>query len=202
MADSSLAVRNNATHRVLREDDELAAYLHVTRYRMLMILQRRAATVSQIAEKLGVHPANLTRHMRILEEAGLVWLVEKRDTGRNLEKYYTATATSFEVVSDADRLEAPHKIALALARSDISAAIERVPDADPGLTKVQLVSIRIAPDRASNFSDELEALAARYQQAEANDGDPYHMLLALYPGDAAIADQGETIRFRKSWRKQ
>lgn len=80
------------------------------------------ATASQLGKRLGVHPANLTRHIRTLVEAGLVELVEKRDTGRNLEKYYAATADSFDIAPEIKTIRSPHKLALAFSRSDLSAA--------------------------------------------------------------------------------
>ena len=70
------------THKTLTTEAEIAAYMNRTRMAILNALRDGAGTASQIAAKLGVHPANLTRHMRLLEEAGLIELVEKRDIGR------------------------------------------------------------------------------------------------------------------------
>ncbi len=91
------------TDRTLSSEAEIAAYLHRTRMAILDVLRDGAATATQIAARLGVHPANLTRHIRVLEEAGLVVLVEKRDTGRNLEKYYAAIGWQLQVAPDTGR---------------------------------------------------------------------------------------------------
>src|SRR5262249_45972522 len=100
-------------HRTLTAQAEIEAYLHNTRMQMLAVLRDGPATGAQIAERLGVHPANLTRHLRTLLDAGLIELVERRDTGRNVEKYYAAAAHSFDVAPEADALGAPHKVGLA-----------------------------------------------------------------------------------------
>jgi len=95
------------SHRTLRTEAEIAAYLHRSRIAILDALRHGPATASQIAQGMGVHAANLTRHLRILERAGLIALVEKRDTGRNLEKYYAAVASSFDVAPEAANIQAP-----------------------------------------------------------------------------------------------
>src|SRR5215471_2715194 len=133
------------SHRTLRTEAEIAAYLHRSRMAILDVLRQGPATASQIAQRMGVHPANLTRHLRILERAGLIALVDKRDTGRNLEKYYAAVAVSFDVAPDAANLKAPHKIALAFARSDLSAALAQMPDDPSGIVKVHVLEASIAP---------------------------------------------------------
>ena len=142
---------DRARHKTLTSEREIGAYLHRTRMSILDALRSGPATVSQIAARIGVHPANLTRHVRILEGAGLVVLVEKRDTGRNLEKYYQAAARSFDVAPDAAALKAPHKTALALARSDLSAALARLPDTSPGAVQVFSIGARLTPDRMREF---------------------------------------------------
>ena len=73
---------------VLTEDDQVRAYVHPTRIIILKQLAKGKSTVSGMAKKLGVHPANLTHHFKKLEKSGLIKLVEKKDIGKNIEKYY------------------------------------------------------------------------------------------------------------------
>ena len=173
-----------ATHRTLTSAREVGAYLHRTRLSILGALGDGPATVSQVAARLGVHPANLTRHVRILERAGLITLVEKRDTGRNLEKYYQASAHSFDVAPDQEALTAPHKIALAMARSELSAAMARLPDRSPGAVQVFSVGARLTPRRLRAFLAALARLAARFEGANRDTGEVYRLTLALFPGEA------------------
>lgn len=178
------------THKTLTSEVEIAAYVHRTRMRMLAVLRDGPATVSKIAERLGVHPANLTRHMRILEDAGLAKLIEKRDTGRNLEKWYAATATSFDVAPDAGALKAPHKIALAFARSDLSAALSRLGDDEARPVNVLVLKTRLSPDEIDALEAELAAIAGRYGAEDGErEGNPYHLMLAFYPGEEGALDE-------------
>jgi DNA-binding transcriptional ArsR family regulator len=170
-------------HRTLSTDQEIKAFLHRTRMDILSALRDGPTTASKIGERLGVHPANLTRHIRTLVSAGLVELVEKRDTGRNLEKYYAATAVSFDVAPEAGSVASPHRLALVHARSDISAALARIPDDDSPPVVVLIAGARISGKEIERFKKELDRLIASFSSADESTGTPYHLSLALYPGD-------------------
>ncbi len=189
---------DNDVHRTLTTEAEISAYLHRSRMAILDVLRDGAATATQIAARLGVHPANLTRHIRVLESAGLVALVEKRDTGRNLEKYYAATAGSFIVAPDTTSLTAPHKIALTFARSELSAALARLPDELASPVVASALEVRISPDNAKAFAEELARLGERFAAADESDGEAYQLVLALYPGDPATIDHRQSIRLRST----
>ena len=182
------------TDRTLSAEAEISAYLHRSRMAILEVLRDGPATATQIAARLGVHPANLTRHVRVLEEAGLVALVEKRDTGRNLEKYYAATARRFRVAPETANLTAPHKIALTFARSELSAALVRLPDETTGPVTALVLRASVAPGMAKAFAEELAALAERFSAADRGDGQAYQLVLALYPGDADTNEERQSIR--------
>ncbi|MFI6984075.1 ArsR/SmtB family transcription factor [Embleya sp. NPDC050154] len=185
---------SSKTRRVLTTEAEIAAYLHRTRMAILDALRDGAATATQVARRLDVHPANLTRHIRILESAGLVILVEKRDTGRNLEKYYAASAERFTVAPAPTDMTAPHKIALTFARSELSAALARLPDKSSDPIVALTLGVRIAPGDASAFADELVRLGERFSAADREDGRPYQLVLAIYPGEDVTADGRQEIR--------
>jgi DNA-binding transcriptional ArsR family regulator len=73
------------------------AYFHPVRMKILNFLTRERLTISQTAERLKVHPANIAHHFRVLQSAALIRLVEERDLGRVIEKYYEAVATVFDI---------------------------------------------------------------------------------------------------------
>jgi DNA-binding transcriptional ArsR family regulator len=179
--------------RTLTTEEEIAAYLHRTRMAVLDALRDGPATVTQVATRLGVHPANLTRHVRALERAGLIALVEKRDTGRNLEKYYAATARHFRVAPGIAALAAPHRIALTFAASEIAAAAVRLPATDAGPVAALVTRATVPPSQATAFARELGALAQRFGAADAGTGQAFHLVLALYPGGDDVHD-GPPIR--------
>ena len=80
---------------VIHSDEQIRAYVHPTRMVILDLLAKEKMTVTGIARQLDTHPANITHHIKQLEKAGLIVLVEKRETGKNLEKYYRASCLSF-----------------------------------------------------------------------------------------------------------
>jgi DNA-binding transcriptional ArsR family regulator len=189
-------------YRTLTTEAEVSAYLHRSRMAILDVLRGGPATATQIAARLEVHPANLTRHIRVLEAAGLVALVEKRDTGRNLEKYYATTARRFRVAPDSATLTAPHKIALSFVRSELSAALVRLPDETTDPVIALAVRASIAPGRARAFAKELARLGERFSDSDHDDGEAYQLVLALYPGGPDANDERESIRLASRTDKQ
>ena len=184
------------THKTLTSEAEIAAYMNRSRMAILEVLRDGPATASHIAAKLEVHPANLTRHLRVLEDAGLIALVEKRDTGRNLEKYYAAAAWSFDVAPDVSKFTAPHKLALAFARSEFSAALARLPDGTDVFAKIFVTAARVDPAALGAFSEELSRLAEKFRASDDSVGEAFHLVMALYPGETSAALRPE-IRFAK-----
>ena len=96
------------------------------RLRILNFLVHERLTVSQVATRLKVHPANLTHHFRILRRAGLTRLAEERDIGRVVEKYYEAVAPLFDVRPAPENAKQVGRKVLTLLRSDLSGNIERL----------------------------------------------------------------------------
>lgn len=185
--------------KVLRTGAEVGAYLHRTRMEILDVLHAGPATSSQVAARMGVHPANLTRHLRTLLGAGLIELVERRDTGRTVEKYYAAVAGSFVVEPDVAALGEPHMIALGFAHSQLAAALTRLPDEAEGPIAALSLAVRLTPAAAEAYARELVSLAERFAAAEEPAGEPFEIVLALYPGaDPAPSGPGGRVRLTRT----
>jgi DNA-binding transcriptional ArsR family regulator len=162
--------------------EELRAYAHPTRLAILSILAGKALTLTNVAQQMGVHPANLSRHLKILERAGLIVLVEKRDTGRNLEKYYKAAAASFtpdfEGLCPADK----RKMALGILRDELNAAILRV-EAGELAESDMLVFVsgaRLHPKDLAAFRKKLAGLVKSFSSRDTPDGRAYTLGLSLF----------------------
>jgi len=186
--------------QTLTTEAEISAYVHRTRMQLLTALRDGPATSTMMARQLDVHPANLTRHIRTLKEAGLITLVEKRDTGRNLEKWYAASARTYEVAPDAEGLKAPHKIGIAFARSDLSEALARLPDEEPEDVCTWVVETSVDAAQVAAFQAELKTLAEKFQSATSDkDARPFHLVLAMYPGDESNEPRTpEHIRLKRT----
>lgn len=66
------------------------------RRNIIDLAKEKPVTVSQIAEALGEKPSRLYYHVKKLEEAGILELVETRQHGNLIEKYYKAVPKSLE----------------------------------------------------------------------------------------------------------
>jgi DNA-binding transcriptional ArsR family regulator len=80
--------------------EQLRAIADMLRLRIVDLLYERPMTVTQLAERLGIAPAKVHYHVRELEKVGLLRLVETREKGGILEKYYQPVARSFEVAKE------------------------------------------------------------------------------------------------------
>jgi DNA-binding transcriptional ArsR family regulator len=76
---------------------QLKALTDPLRLRVLEAFVQRQATTKQVAELLGEKPTKLYHHVQMLEEAGLLRLVETRQNRGTVEKHYRAVARDFTV---------------------------------------------------------------------------------------------------------
>ncbi len=67
------------------------------RVEILRILMAEPATLSQLGERLEMHPAKVRYHLKQLEEAGLANLTETHQVRGFIEKYYQASARAYRV---------------------------------------------------------------------------------------------------------
>lgn len=70
------------------------------RLRLMEYLIREPLTVTQLGERVGESPAKVHYHVRELERAGVVRLVETREKGGILEKYYRTVARNIQLAHD------------------------------------------------------------------------------------------------------
>ena len=98
----------------LESVEQLRAIAGELRERILEPLTRNSMTVTQLGELLGEAPAKIHYHVRELERVGLVKLVETREKGGILEKYYRAVADSFLVPANLLRTTPPDESIAAL----------------------------------------------------------------------------------------
>jgi putative molybdopterin biosynthesis protein len=84
------------THRI-DQTGQLKALTDPHRVEILRLIMAEPATLSQLGAALDRHPAWIRHHVKQLEGAELVELVESRKVGGYVEKYYGATAKAFAV---------------------------------------------------------------------------------------------------------
>lgn len=169
----------------LTTEDQVRAYVNPTRLTILAFLAEEQQSVSMVARRLGVHPANLTHHFKILEKAALIRLVEKRETGKNLEKFYRAVAYHFTVELDQQAAD-PRLTALAILRDNLDAALRylRAEPADQPVLGL-LKTVRIPEEALDAFQRRLVTLADEFAGQSAATGLVYTFNASLYPAQAA-----------------
>ncbi len=77
--------------------EQLRAVSDMLRMRIIDILQERPMTVTQVSERLDMSPAKVHYHVHELEKVGLLKLVETREKGGILEKYYQPIARNISI---------------------------------------------------------------------------------------------------------
>jgi DNA-binding transcriptional ArsR family regulator len=157
------------------------AYLHPVRMKILTFLARERLTISQTAERLKVHPANITHHFRLLQSAGLIRLVEERDIGRVVEKYYQAVAPLFDIRPPEGSVKSVNKKGLSFLRDDLSVSINLLKADDSEQVFGQIERARIDGKTFWAFARRLRGLIEEFETVACEHGTTYALNLSLYP---------------------
>jgi len=85
---------------LLRTEEQVRAVGNLARFRILGVLAEQAATVTQLAERVGLLKGSVSYHLRVLAAAGLIRLVHTRTVRGGTERYWGRVARAFEVATD------------------------------------------------------------------------------------------------------
>ena len=133
----------------IQSDEQLRAVASHTRHRILRVLRDGPATITQIAERLGIAKGSSNHHVKILAKAGLVAVVETRKVGGVTEQYYAMTGR---------RIELPEPVA---GQPDtlMRNALADVEEAPPNEQKtVFLKHARLSPEAWDEFDKRVNGL--------------------------------------------
>jgi DNA-binding transcriptional ArsR family regulator len=184
---------------VIRSPKSAAALLDPTRQRLLGHL-REPDSASGLARRLRLPRQRINYHLKVLEGAGLVELVEERRKGNCLERVVRATARAFiispealgalgpSVETAADRLSSAYLIATAgRAIRDVAALEDRARKEGKRVATLTLdADVRFASaETRAKFADELAGalarIAARYHDDRAPGGRRFRLIAAVHP---------------------
>jgi DNA-binding transcriptional ArsR family regulator len=175
-----------------------AAILNPMRARILDVL-REPASATGVAKVLQLPRQKVNYHLRELEKAGFVEEVEQRRSGNCIERIVRARASHYLInpqllgtlagnPDQMDHFSASYLIALAAqAIRDVAAGQEKATDSKKRLSTFSLhsdVRFATAADReafATELSNTLARLIARYHDDDAPSGRSYRFLIAGYP---------------------
>ena len=196
--------------QVIREAEPAAAALDPVRQHLLAQLAEPDSAAG-LARRLGLPRQRINYHLRALETAGLVELVEERRKGNCFERVVRATARSFVISPEALGVVGPGPEAAAdrLSSAYLLAAAGRV-IRDIGALEAQAraegkrfatltldAEVRFAnPEKRAQFARELTdavaRLAAKYHDEHAPGGRPFRLLAAVHPTPAGAVTPGAT----------
>ena len=130
-------------------DQQLHAVGSLARHHVLRVLRDGPATVTQIADRLGIAKGSSHYHVRVLAKAGLIRLVETRKVRGVEERYYAMAATAIGLPESGPG-EPDHLMRHALAD------LESAPANDQ--KTVRLKHARLSPAAFGAFEARLHAL--------------------------------------------
>ncbi|WP_344207463.1 ArsR/SmtB family transcription factor [Nonomuraea bangladeshensis] len=135
-------------------DEQLRAVSNLTRHRIMAMLRFEPATITQIAQRMGLAKGSSSYHVRLLERAGLVKVVRTRKVRGVTERYYAMAARSIELP---DPGPGQPDVLLRNAVADLEAS-----PAD-GERHVKMTHLRLTEEQFAELGARLEALADEYR---------------------------------------
>jgi DNA-binding transcriptional ArsR family regulator len=188
---------------IVRSAESAVALLDPTRRQLLAHL-KEPDSATGLGRRLKLPRQRINYHLKILEGAGLVELVEERRKGNCLERVVRATAHAFIISPEAlgelgpsaelaaDRLSSAYLVAAAGRAIREVAVLEdkarREGKRVATLTLETDVRFASAEDRAKfaeELTDAVTRIAARYHDDHAPGGRRYRLLAAVHPVPAA-----------------
>lgn len=159
--------------------EQLRAVADPLRIQIIDLLISRPMTVTQLGEALGLAPAKIHYHVRELEKVGLLRLVEKREKGGVLEKYYQSIARDFSVSKDLFLTASPDDSLAALGayidqvKGDFLRACRVALERKDGQTPLTLGGARlyITPEEHRQLFDQIIALFKQYENQRGVEGE-------------------------------
>jgi DNA-binding transcriptional ArsR family regulator len=135
-------------------DEQLRAVSNLTRHRIMAVLRFEPATITQIADRVGLAKGSSSYHVRLLERAGLVKVVRTRKVRGVTERYYAMAART---IAMPDPGRGPD-VLMRHAVADLEAAPR------DGERHVRMAHLRLTDEQFAELGARLQALADEYRE--------------------------------------
>ena len=166
------------------------------RWRMLGVIQHRPATAKQIADILHMAPGTINHHLQVLESAGLVQVVARRQTHGIVAKYYTRTARVFKFAFSAE-VTGSTSVSLDIVtrgRDDLMETLGQgdIAEAEDAVCSAGLPRARLSAERAGYYRKRLNDLTDEMlHEPDDPSGQVYDLLVALFRAPAYVQGDGD-----------
>lgn len=173
--------------------EQMRALADPLRIRIVAELARRPLTATQVGERVGVAANKAHYHVRELERVGLVRLVEKRERGGILEKYFRAVARSisfttalFGSVSPDERIAAASGALEVVVAHFLQSLAESISDPEgPARTALIGANAWLTDVQFKEVAEQLQSLLSPYSRRPADpaarERTVYHILYTTDP---------------------
>ena len=191
---------------IVRDPEQAAVLLQPVRLRMMEAL-RAPLSASGLARLFGLPRQQVNYHVRELERAGLVGLVEERRKGNCTERVVQASAATFVISQEvmgagaampADRFSAAYLVAAAgrMIREigEIATRARAAGKTMATLTLESEVRFRTVEERAAFAAEMTEAFGRICAKYNAGEGRSFRFVLGGYPALTAAEEPGEERR--------
>ena len=158
---------------VITDPSQLKAIAHPIRTRLLTALEATPASAKQLSASLGLTHGNVGHHLKVLERAGLVEVVEERKVRALTERIFAPTFDRLRIEVGEAGLDKLHFLFEQAARE--AAPQTEQPFDDQG----RLYSVTMSQDRAAEFAERVIALGDEFAAAE-GDGPTFGFAGAVY----------------------
>ena len=159
---------------------QLRAMADPLRSTLLDLLLERSATVSELASAVRRPRSTVAHHVNVLLDAGMLRVVRTRRVRAIDERFYGRTARLFRV----GVINQPGSTPTVLCVNDLSvAASESIPAHEADDLRTILRHVRIPPDRARDFWEQVLALAQEFAAFPRAGDTVYGFVAGLYPTD-------------------
>lgn len=188
---------------VVRDLDTLRTLADPLRMQVFEHLFNRPLTVKELAARLGLAPGRLYYHINVLEDYGLIHVVDRHLVGNLVEKVYRATVAELDLDPELLSFRSPtskESIATMVAstldttREDLvrslqarDYALATGAEERPRRIMVTRVVHHIPESRAESFAARLKALLEEFEDAavdeawDAEEAHSYAFTVAFYP---------------------
>lgn len=216
MADLNSTPYKPIPEYVVNDLDTLKVLADPLRIRIIELVTHEPRTVKQVAAVLELPPTKLYYHIKLLEEHGLIRVVDTRIVSGIVEKQYQATALSYHVnkglfspasPSGMEGLDVMLRGLFEDTRTDIEDSmaggaidVHAGEDGEGPVNRMLLIArntLHLMPEQADEFYHRLRALIREFVgEDERLSGSPeeqtYGLLVTLYPSTRkSIPDQNE-----------